>query len=76
MLDDNDIGILEEIIDIDGDCLGSTRCLSCPFRKNCLPKFLRPAHERPSKSERVNAALDILTRHTLLDDEQEFILGD
>ena len=62
----NDQQILEEIIQTEGDCLdGHTRCQGCPFRSMCLPEFLNT--KTPTKRQRFDLALRILTHHALLD---------
>lgn len=66
-LNSEDMDILQEIVDTDGNCLDSIRCKKCPFRAACLPEFLNPVP--PSQPQRLRMALGILTHHMLLDDE-------
>jgi hypothetical protein len=65
--DDKDV--LEEIVELDGQCLESSRCRRCPFRAICLPEFLNPIP--PSPSQRLKMAQDILAHHYLIDEEME-----
>ena len=57
--------ILQEVVELEGSCLQKKRCLQCPFRSMCLPEFLNPTP--PTKTQRLNMALDILTHHALID---------
>ena len=63
---DRDIQILEEIIQLEGDCLDHRRCDICPLRKQCLPVYLRK--RRPSKKKRVQVALDKVVRECLIEE--------
>ena len=67
MLSKKDILILQEIIDLKGHCLFSTRCVECPFRSNCLPEFLNTVP--PTQSQRMNMALDVIAYQELLGDD-------
>lgn len=67
MLSDQDIKTLQSIIDLEGKCMDSSRCKVCPFRAMCLPEFLNPAP--PSPQQRSKMAVDVLTHHSLLDEE-------
>ena len=64
MLSENDATALQEIVELEGSCLLKDRCLRCPFRAMCLPEFLNPTP--PSKNQRFNMALDVLTHNTLV----------
>lgn len=66
-LTNNDSRILQEIVDLDGNCLDSVRCKLCPFRALCLPDFLNPTP--PTKEQRAKMALDVMTHHALVDEE-------
>lgn len=66
-LTNRDTEILAEIIKEEGKCLYSKRCLDCPFRSKCLPEFLNFIPLTPQ--QRVQMALDVLSYHQLLDDE-------
>lgn len=66
-LTNNDSRILQEIVDLDGNCLDSVRCKLCPFRALCLPEFLNPTP--PTKEQRAKMALDVMTHHALVDEE-------
>ncbi len=66
-LTSNDSRILQEIVDLDGNCLDSVRCKLCPFRALCLPEFLIPTP--PTKEQRAKMALDVMTHHALVDEE-------
>lgn len=66
-LTSNDSRILQEIVDLDGNCLDSVRCKLCPFRALCLPEFLNPTP--PTKEQRAKMALDVMTHHALVDEE-------
>lgn len=66
-LTSNDSRILQEIVDLDGNCLDSVRCKLCPFRALCLPDFLNPTP--PTKEQRAKMALDVMTHHALVDEE-------
>jgi hypothetical protein len=59
---------LDKIIDLDGDCLDAKICEVCPFASLCLPDFLHTS-KRPTKQERVQMALDTLTRNHLMADD-------
>jgi hypothetical protein len=59
--------ILDKIIELDGDCLDAKLCKHCPFAPICLPDFLVD-RKRPTKSERVQLALDELARNSLMGD--------
>jgi len=57
--------VLQEIINLDGDCLHSERCGNCPLKAKCLPRWLR---FRPTQRNRVRMALDTLTREAIMED--------
>jgi len=59
--------IIDEIIDLDGDCLSSVRCQSCPFKKNCLLEFLR---DKPHKLKRKRIALNNAFRISVMDEDE------
>ena len=61
--------ILQEIVNSNGDCLNAQRCSGCPFRSMCLPEFLIPTP--PTKEERCNMALKVLTHNALLESEEQ-----
>ena len=67
-LSSNDTRILEQIVDLDGKCMDSQRCKLCPFRVMCLPEFLNPIP--PTQEQRAKMALDVITHHALVDEEQ------
>jgi hypothetical protein len=67
-LSKNDAAVLQEIVELEGSCLRKERCLQCPFRSMCLPEFLNPFP--PTKSQRFNIALDVLTHNALMDPEK------
>lgn len=67
-LPDNDASILQEIVELEGNCLKRERCVQCPFRSMCLPEFLNP--HPPAKSQRFNMALDVLTHNALMDPQK------
>lgn len=60
--------MLDRIVELDGDCLDAKNCSICPFAALCLPEFLKD-RKRPTKSDRVQMALDALTRNSLMDDD-------
>ena len=68
-LSTSDKDTLEEIVQLDGQCLDSKRCARCPFRAICLPDFLNPIP--PSQPQRLKMAIDVLTHCCLIDDELE-----
>lgn len=68
-LSDNDARVLEEISILDGNCMESKRCKVCPFRALCLPEFLFP--NPPTPQQRAKMALDVMTHHALVDEDQE-----
>lgn len=68
-LSQTDKDTLEEIVQVQGQCLDSKRCQKCPFRAICLPEFLNPTP--PSTPQRLKMAQDILTHHYLIDDQVE-----
>lgn len=65
-LSQSDTDILQEIIETEGQCLDSKRCIKCPFRAICLPEFLNPVP--PSPPQRNKMAMDVLAHHYLIDD--------
>lgn len=67
MILNRDAEILQEIVDLDGACLSSKRCIECPFKSLCLPEFLAPAPLPQYK--RAKMALDVLAYNGLLDDQ-------
>jgi hypothetical protein len=66
-LSKKDASTLQEIVDLDGNCLNSSRCSKCPFRAMCLPEFLNPVP--PTTQQRAKMALDVLTHHALVDED-------
>lgn len=66
-LSEQDELILNQIVDLDGKCMESSRCLECPFRSMCLPEFLNPIP--PTTQQRAKIALDVLTHHVLVDED-------
>ena len=66
MLSKKDKNILDEIVDLKGDCMLSTRCRECPFRSMCLPEFVNPVP--PTKNQRMNMAVDVLFHNEVLDE--------
>jgi hypothetical protein len=67
-LSTNDTTILEQIVNLDGECMDSQRCKLCPFRVMCLPEFLNPTP--PTTSQRAKMALDVMTHHALVDESE------
>ena len=67
-LSNNDTRILEQIVELDGKCMDSQRCQLCPVRVMCLPEFLNPIP--PTQEQRSKMALDVITHHALVDEEQ------
>lgn len=70
-LSDNEKIILEQIVQVDGDCLKRERCIRCPFKTSCLPEFITSPKVPPTKNQRFEMALDALTRDILMNDEDE-----
>ena len=68
-LTDNDSRILEEIVELEGNCMHSQRCKVCPFRAMCLPEFLY--QPPPTPEQRAKMALDVITHHALVDEQGE-----
>lgn len=68
MLSKQDIDVLNQVIETEGKCLNSKRCQLCPFRAMCLPEFLLIPL---TPNQRFNKALEILTHHSLLDENLE-----
>ena len=66
MINDSDRQILEEILDIQGQCLDVDRCNKCVLKKTCFRRWLTP--RPPSSQLRARIALDLLTRDSLMDD--------
>lgn len=64
-LQKEDEQVLEEILELAGDCLLKERCVRCPFRSKCLPEFLNPSP--PPKNERFYMALDVIALSVLVD---------
>jgi hypothetical protein len=72
-LSQSDKSVLEEIVNLDGQCMESSRCKKCPFRSICLPDFLNT--NPPTQPQRLKMAQDVLTHQYLLDqdmDKEEF----
>lgn len=69
-LSKKDKQVLQEIVDLDGNCLdGRPRCEQCPFRAKCLPEFLNK--ERPTKHKRLEMAKRVLFHNIVLEGEDE-----
>lgn len=68
-LSPKDESILEEIIDLQGNCLERARCVNCPFRSLCLPEFLYP--DPPTQNQRMKLAYDVLAHNSLLDEDTD-----
>lgn len=64
-----DENILQDIVDLDGNCLSAPRCERCPFRSMCLPEFL--VTQPPTQAERKGMAVKVLTHNALLEAEEE-----
>ena len=62
--------VLEEIVNLEGDCLKKERCERCPFRMSCLPEFLTSPNLPPTKNQRFEMALDTITRDIIMKDEE------
>lgn len=60
---EGDKRVLQQIIDMEGDCLKANLCKKCPFKSSCLPQWLRVP---PSKAQRLARALDTLAHEGLL----------
>ena len=60
------IELLEAIVELEGNCLKHEFCKQCPFKKRCLPTFLR-RETRMSSKERLSLVLNFLTNSELLD---------
>lgn len=71
-LSNNDVTILQEVVNTNGKCLDSKRCMMCPFRGMCLPEFAHP--NPPTQPQRLKMAVDVLTNHALI--EHELISSD
>ena len=69
MILESDAATLQEIVELEGNCLSKDRCMRCPFRAMCLPEFLNPAP--PTKNQRFTMALDILTHNALMDHDTD-----
>lgn len=61
--------VLDKIVELQGDCLDAKLCRACPFASTCLPDFIRDVSSRPSKEQRLQMALDLITRKVLFDDD-------
>jgi hypothetical protein len=66
-LSTEDQRVLQEIVDKEGNCLDSKRCIRCPFRAKCLPEFLDP--NPPSQPQRLRMAMGVLTHHLLIEED-------
>lgn len=66
-LSKNDADVLEQIVQLSGDCMDSKRCTLCPFRGMCLQEFIYP--NPPTQSQRQQMALNVLAHHALVDEE-------
>lgn len=69
MITDIDRIILEEIVNKEGNCLDGRRCGLCPFRRQCLPEFLKDPKNPPTKNQRFQMALDVIVNDVLMEDE-------
>ena len=61
--------VLNKIVEHEGDCLSHLLCESCPFREDCLPRFLTKGRFY-SKDQRKHMAIDALARLELMLDEE------
>jgi hypothetical protein len=68
-LNKRDTDSLQEIVNLDGNCMNSIRCARCPFRAICLPEFLNPIP--PTTQQRAKMALDVLAHHALVEEEAD-----
>lgn len=66
-LTNSDAAVLEQIVDLSGNCMESQRCKVCPFRAMCLPEFLNPIP--PTTDQRAKMALDVIAHHALVDEQ-------
>jgi hypothetical protein len=66
-LNKQDSAVLQEIVNLDGNCINSLRCAKCPFRAMCLPEFLNVIP--PTTQQRAKMALDVLVHHSLVDED-------
>ena len=67
MISDKHQDVLQEIIELKGSCLDAPRCLACPFKKECLPEFVKgEGGAKLSKPQRMNKAVDLLTNLELI----------
>ena len=65
--------VLEQIVELSGDCLDSTRCKDCPFKNKCLVEF--GSKKPPSKKMRLITAIDKITVDALLNEDMEWREG-
>lgn len=66
-LSKNDADVLEQIVQLEGKCMDSKRCMLCPFRGMCIPEFIYP--NPPTQQQRQQMALNVLAHHALVDEE-------
>lgn len=59
--------VLDQIVELNGDCLDSARCKDCPFKNKCLVEF--GSKRPPSKKTRLVTALDKITVDALLNED-------
>lgn len=64
--------VLEQILELSGNCLDAKLCKRCPFAKKCLPGFIKAPRMRPSREERLHMALDYVARKSLFGDDEVF----
>lgn len=70
-VDDIEKKVLDTIVSLDGNCLKFQLCAACPFKYDCLPRFLVGHNvNKFSKQERMNMALDTLARVELMNDSE------
>ena len=67
---DDQKDILEDVIDLGGNCLQAVRCSRCPFADKCLPKFAEKTGPWSHK-KRLDLAINTLTREVLIGDTYE-----
>lgn len=59
--------VLNYIVKVDGDCLKSYICGSCPLRKGCHGRFLND--DPPSREERLAMALDAIVAKEIVGEQ-------
>lgn len=68
-MNSSEIDTLNEIVELEGDCLMYERCRKCPFKVQCHRSIVRSYNGPFGKPQRLAAALDALFNLAVMGDE-------